>query len=81
MKILIEVDAIEKPHGFYVDVDAIRLVIEGGKIVGWYAPNGLEADPVTTGKLYPCDCCEFFNEKKITCKVSNVCPAMRCGHG
>lgn len=47
MKILIEVDAIEKPHGYYADVGAIRLVIEGGKIVGWYAPNGLAEDPAT----------------------------------
>jgi hypothetical protein len=53
VKILIEVDAIEKPHGFYVDVDSIRLVIEGGKIVGWYAPNGLEADPATMVKGDP----------------------------
>ena len=50
MKILIEVDATPKPGGYYVDVDAIRLVIEGGKIVGWYAPNGLKADPATLVK-------------------------------
>ena len=47
MKIMIELDATPKPGGYYVDVDAIRLVIEGGKIVGWYAPNGLEEDPAT----------------------------------
>lgn len=50
MKIMIEVDATPKDGGYYVDVDAIRLVIEGGKIVGWYAPNGLEADPATMVK-------------------------------
>ena len=48
MKIMLEVEATPKPFGYYVDVDSIRLVIEGGEIVGWYAPNGLEADPATT---------------------------------
>jgi aspartate-semialdehyde dehydrogenase len=33
MKIMIEVDATPKPGGYYVDVDSIRLVIEGDKIV------------------------------------------------
>ena len=47
MKIMIEVDAVKKDRGYYVDVDSIRLVIEDGQIVGWYAPNGLEADPAT----------------------------------
>lgn len=47
MKIMLEVDATPKPGGYYVDVDAIRLVIEGGKIVGWYAPDGLVEDPAT----------------------------------
>ena len=50
MKILLEVEATPKPHGYYVDVDNIRLVIEGGEIVGWYAPGGLEEDPATTIK-------------------------------
>lgn len=50
MKILIEVDAVKKDRGYYVDVDNIRLVIEDGKIVGWYAPNGLVADPATMVK-------------------------------
>ena len=53
MKITLEVEAIEKPHGYYVDVGAIRLVIEGGKIVGGYAPNGLVADPATMVKGDP----------------------------
>lgn len=61
MKITLEVEAVEKPHGYYVDVDNIRLVIEGGEIVGWYAPDGLEADPVTTGKLSPCNVCKCVN--------------------
>lgn len=47
MKILIEVDATPKPGGYYVDVDNIRLVIEGDKIIGWYAPGGLVEDPAT----------------------------------
>ena len=50
MKIMIEVEATPKPGGYYVDIENIRLVIEGGKIVGWYAPNGLEADPATMVK-------------------------------
>ena len=48
MKIMIELEATPKPGGYYVDVDNIRLVIEGGEIVGWYAPNGLDEDPATT---------------------------------
>ena len=47
MKITLEVEAVEKPHGYYVDVDNIRLVVEGGEIVGWYAPNGLASDSAT----------------------------------
>ena len=53
MKIMIEVDAMPKDGGYYVDVDAIRLVIEGDKIVGWYAPDGLGADPATLVKGDP----------------------------
>ncbi len=50
MKILLEVEATPKPGGYYADVENIRLVIEGGEIVGWYAPDGLEADPATMVK-------------------------------
>lgn len=55
MKILIEVDAVKRPNhaGYYADIDAIRLVIEDGKIVGWYAPNGLVEDPATMVKGDP----------------------------
>ena len=26
----------------YVEIDTIRLVVEDGAVVGWYAPAGLE---------------------------------------
>ena len=53
MKILLTVEATPKPRGYYVDVDNIRLVIEGGEIVGWYAPNGLAEDPATMVRVWP----------------------------
>lgn len=34
----------------YVDLDSIRLVVEDGKLVGWFAPDGLEEDPAITFK-------------------------------
>lgn len=53
VNILIELEATPKPGGYYADVENIRLVIEGGEIVGWYAPDGLEADPATMVKGDP----------------------------
>lgn len=34
--------------GYYADYGAFRIVTEGDKVVGVYAPNGIEADPATT---------------------------------
>ena len=33
---------IECEDRTYIEVDTIRLVVEDGKIVGWYAPAGLD---------------------------------------
>ena len=35
---------IEEEGRTYIEVDTIRLVVEDGDIVGWYAPAGLNEE-------------------------------------